>query len=304
MGIQQSNNTGTVIRDFLTNYLPQIRGMSSHTILSYRDSLKLLIKYLIEQKRISVSDLTIQNMGVNEVIDFLDHLEKNRGNGTGTRNIRLAAFHCFFRYLGGMYPEYLHQSQRVLSIPFKRTTNRTIDYIDFEEIMTILQTINRSTADGLRDYALLALMFNTGARVQEIVDLKTNDLQLSNPFSINIFGKGRKERRCPIWPETAKILRDYIENWGIDLREKAPVFLNHLGEPLTRFGIGYILKKYLQKAENIQQSLKKNAFILIVSDTAQPFIFSRQVLISALLLIGWGMLVSILPTGMSPWIWK
>src|SRR3972149_6546367 len=117
MGIKQSNNSGTVIRDFLTNYLPQIRGMSPHTILSYRDSLKLLIKFLIEQKHISVSDLTIQNMGVNEVID----------------------------------------------------------YIDFEEIMTILQTVNRSTADGFRDYALLALMFNTGARVQEIVDLKTND---------------------------------------------------------------------------------------------------------------------------------
>jgi len=187
----QSNTLGTALREFFYTYLSQLRGMSSHTILSYRDSLKLLLQFLAQQRNVSVSDLIIENIGIAEVIAFLDHLEINRHNGIGTRNIRLSAIHSFFRYVATISPEHLEQSQRILCIPFKHTTTRTVEYLEFEEIMTVLQVIDRHQADGRRDYALLALMFNTGARVQEIVDLKANDLQLSNPFSVRIFGKGR-----------------------------------------------------------------------------------------------------------------
>jgi site-specific recombinase XerD len=231
--------------------------MSSHTILSYRDSFKLLLVFLSQQKNIPVTDLTIENIGIAEIIAFLDYLERERKNGIGTRNIRLSALHSFFRYLAGMYPEHLDQSQRILSIPFKRMSTRTIDYLDFDEIMAVFKTVDRSKFDGRRDYALLWLMFNTGARVQEILDLKGNDLQLSKPFSVHIFGKGQKERICPIWSETAQILREYVEELGIDLRKPVPIFMNHLGRPLTRFGVRYILEKYLQKAASVQPSLKK-----------------------------------------------
>ena len=158
-----------------------------------------------------------------------------------------------------MYPDYLDQSQRILSIPFKRMSTHSIDYLEFDEIMAVFKAIDRSTFDGRRDCALLKLMFNTGARVQEIVDLKANDLQLSRPFSVYIFGKGQKERICPIWPETAQILREYTEEQGIDLRKPVTLFRNHLGRPLTRFGVRYILEKYLRKASLIQPSLKKKS---------------------------------------------
>jgi len=234
-----------------------MRGMSSHTILSYRDSFKLFLQFLSQQKKRAVSDLDIEGIGVGEVIAFLEHLEMNRHNGIGTRNIRLSAIHSFFRYLSGMYPEYLDKSQRILGIPFKRTSTRIVEYLEFEEVTAVIQAVDRSKANGRRDYALLSLMFNTGARVQEIVDLKANDLQLTKPFSVTIHGKGKKERICPLWPQTAHVVAEYVEERGIDFRKPASVFANYLGGPLTRFGIGYILAKYLRLAAVRRPSLKK-----------------------------------------------
>ena len=253
----QANVLGIALKDFFYSYLSELRGMSSHTILNYRDSIKLFLQFLIEQRNISLSELTIERIEPDEVISFLTYLEKTRGNGVGTRNIRLSALHSFFRYLASKYPEHLNLSQRILNIPFKRTSTQAVDYLEFKEVTALLKSIDRSEVNGRRDYALLLLMFNTGARVQEIVDLKAKDLQLSKPFMVHIFGKGRKERICPIWPETAGILREYLKEQKMDFREPRPIFLNHLGEPLTRFGIGYILKKYLHKAAKIQVSLKK-----------------------------------------------
>lgn len=257
MKTRETNILGVALKDFFYRYLPQLRGMSPHTILNYRDSLKLFLQFLIEQENISVSELTIEKIEPDEVIAFLNYLEKTRGNGAPTRNIRLAALHSFFRYLAGKYPQHLNLSQRILSIPFKRTNTQATQYLEFQEVMALLKSIDRSKANGRRDYALLLLMFNTGARVQEVVDLKTKDLELSKPFMVHIFGKGRKERICPIWPETAHMLREYLKEQEMDLRKPLPIFLNHTGEPLTRFGIGYIFKKYLHKAAKIQPSLKK-----------------------------------------------
>lgn len=253
----QGDILGIALKGFFSDYLPQLRGMSIHTIASYRDSLKLFLQFLVRQKGISIKKMTISKISPDEIIDFLGYLEKVRGNGIGTRNIRLSALHSFFRYFAGEYPEYLNLSQRILNIPFKRTSTRTIDYLEFEEIMTLLQSIDQSKADGRRDYALLLLMFNTGARVQEIVELKASDLYLSKPYKVYIFGKGRKERVCPIWPETGQVLRDYLEERGVDLRKPCPIFLNRFGQPLTRFGVGYILKKYVQKAADIHPVLKR-----------------------------------------------
>jgi len=245
------------IKGFFTDYLPKVRGSSPHTAHSYRDSIKLCLQFLAKRGNISVSDLRIVDVGVEEIIAFLDHLEENRHNQAGTRNSRLAALHSFFRYVAGIYPEVLDQCQRILNIPFKRTTSRTVDYLEFEEITTVLGSIDRSKQDGRRDHALLSLMFNTGSRVQELIDLKANDLQLTRPFSIRIFGKGRKERICPIWPETAHLLRQLLEERGIDAREPVTVFTNHMGKPITRFGIRYLLAKHLQNAASIRPSLGK-----------------------------------------------
>ncbi len=251
------NTLGATLWDFFSNYLPKLRGMRPHTILSYRDSLKLILLFVSEQECVSVSDLAVEDIGVPEVIAFLEYLEKDRSNGVGTRNIRLSAIHSFFRYLAAVHPEHLGQSQRILSIPFKRASTTSVEYLEFDEIIALLSSIDRCKPDGRRDYALLALMFNTGARVTEIVDLKANDLKLTRPYSVRIYGKGRKERICPIWEQTAQVLREHLEERGIDPREPVTVFTNHAGGPLTRFGVGYIIKKHLEKAAEAQPSLAK-----------------------------------------------
>jgi site-specific recombinase XerD len=255
MNKKKSNELGIALRGFFCDYLPQLKGMSPHTIHSYRDSLKIMLLFLSRDNG-SVDSLCFGDMTVNRIEAFLNHLETQRHNSTGTRNIRLSAVHSFFRYVATTFPEYLHLSQQILSVPFKRMRTRAIEYLEFEELEAVLDKVDRSKPDGRRDYALFTIMFNTGGRVQEIVDLKANDLQLSSPFSIHIFGKGRKERICPIWAKTAHVLHEYVEERGIDHRKPVTLFTNHLGTPLTRFGVRYILAKYIRKAAENHPSLK------------------------------------------------
>jgi site-specific recombinase XerD len=236
------------LRQYFIDHLPRVRGMSANTVHSYRDSTVLLLRFLASQRKCRVSDLDLTDIEPEHVIAFLAHLEEVRENSVTTRNVRLAAIHSFFRYVGTYHPEQLDRVQRILGIPFKRARQRVIEYLERAEIEVILSRISRARRDGRRDYALLATMFNTGARVQEIVDLRARDLQLIRPFQIRLFGKGRKERFCPLWPQTAQVLRDHCEERHLDLRSDARVFLNHREEPLTRFGIRYILAKHFDRA--------------------------------------------------------
>jgi integrase/recombinase XerD len=144
-----------------------------------------------------------------------------------------------------------------LGIPFKRAGQRAIHYLEYEEIDVVLKAVNRSTAQGCRDYALLATMFNTGGRVQEIADLRACDLQLTKPFQVRLFGKGRKERYCPLWPQTAAVLKAFCDQRNLDLRSENRVFLNHRGQPLTRFGIRHILSRCLVIACGNAPNLRK-----------------------------------------------
>ena len=232
------------LQDFFGNYLPQLRGMSPHTIASYRDSLVLLLRFIAVQKKLSVQHFDFPEISTAEVLAFLAYLEKERHNGATTRNVRLAAIHAFFRYLAGRHPDQLEYCQRMLGIPFKRARTRTIEYLEYEEIQQLLSCIDQSTLGGQRDYVLLASLFNTGARVQEILDLRAKDLRLTKPYQLRLFGKGRKERFCPLWPQTARVLRFFCTRRHIDLSSEERIFVNHRGEPLTRFGVRYILKKH------------------------------------------------------------
>ncbi len=238
------------LRHFFTDHLPRLRGMSPHTVRSYRDSLTLLLRFVIAHRRGGVDKLDVQDLTADRVIAFLQHLEDERGNSPTTRNVRLAAVHAFFRYLAGQQPDRLEHCQRVLGVPFKRTQSRTVDYLEYDEIQAVLSAVDRSTTDGRRDYALIATMFNTGARVQEFVDLRPCDLQLIRPFHARLFGKGRKERLCPLWPQTAELLLAFLAEHEIDTSSQKPLFRNHRGRPLTRFGVRYILAKYCDRARS------------------------------------------------------
>jgi integrase/recombinase XerD len=251
------NLLGAIIRDYFTDHLPRLRGSSPHTIHSYRDSIVLLLRYVAEQRRIPVAALDLADLDTARILAFLSHLEDRRNNGVATRNVRLAAIHAFFRFVASRNPEQLDLAQRVIAVPFKRAPHRAIDYLEYEEIDSILKAIDRTTLHGTRDYALLATMFNTGGRVQEIVDLRVRDLQLIKPFQVRLFGKGKKERYCPLWPETAAVLRSFCKQRQIELLPEAPLFVNHREQPLSRFGVRYILSRCLDAASEAAPTLAR-----------------------------------------------
>lgn len=257
MKARPPNALACMLRDFLGDHLPRLRGLSPHTILSYRDSLVLLLRFLASRKRGGVIALDLDDIGPDDVIAFLRHLEEDRGNAASTRNIRLAAIHAFFRFVASSHPERLEQCQRILGVPFKRFRTRPVEYLEYDEILAVLTTIDRSTKQGRRDYALLVTMFNTGGRVQEILDLRAQDLQLVRPHQLRLMGKGRKERICPLWAETAQLLKEFCAERQLDLRSSAPLFVNRQGEPLTRFGVRYILRKYFDRARQRLPSLSR-----------------------------------------------
>ena len=236
------------LHGFLTDFLPRQRALSPHTLQSYRDSLKLLLKFAAGKKG-DPSALTLEQLTVDQVMAFLHYLESQRNNRASTRNVRLSAIHSFFRYVGAQHPEHLAQTQRLLGIPFKRTETREIEHLEFAELQAVLDGIDRSAWAGRRDFTLLSLMFNIGSRVSEIVGLQAADLRLGEPPSIRLRGKGSRERICPLWPETARLLLELLEEQGMPLDRPAAVFRNRRGERLTRFGVRIILRKHVEKAK-------------------------------------------------------
>lgn len=243
------NALARVVHGFFGEYVPELRGLSRHTLLSYRDTLALLLRFVAKLRRCDPASLNLEAISPEAVLQFLDYLEKERHCRTSTRNVRLSGIHAFFRYVAIHAPECIEQAQRVLAIPFKRTETRLIEYLEHDEVSAILNSIERThDGCGVRDYALLALLFNTGARVQEIVDLNVVDLQLEAPPHVRLFGKGRKTRICPLWPQTAQVLKEFIAHTHLDLRSNSAVFRNQRGERLSRFGIRYILAKHCQRA--------------------------------------------------------
>jgi integrase/recombinase XerD len=251
------NSLGRSLRAFFADHLPRLRGLSPHTIGSYRDSLTLLLRFMQSHRARPIERLDLPDIDAADIVAFLDHLEQERNNTESTRNVRLAALHSFFRFAALEDPQQFERSQRILSIPFKRARQRIVDYLEYDELRAVFDAVDRSTRSGRRDYALLVTMFNTGARVQEVLDTRAHDLQLIKPFQVRLHGKGRKERICPLWPQTADVLREFCTENDVDLRTAAPVFLNARGRPLTRFGVRYIMAKYADRARPTCPTLER-----------------------------------------------
>jgi integrase/recombinase XerD len=242
---------GRHLHTFFNEYLTKHRNVSAHTILAYRDAVKLLLHFAATRFCKNVDALNLDELGVETVLMFLDHLEDERNNSLATRNARLAALHAFCRHIASCDPARFDFCQRILGIPFKRAPRPTTYYLEKEELEAILGSIDRSKPAGRRDYALLALAYQTGVRVAELVSIRACDLQLDQLPQVRIWGKGRKERLIPLWPTTATLIRDWIDERNIDSRGTDFVFVNMRGQPLTRWGVNYILKKYSRVAEAV-----------------------------------------------------
>jgi integrase/recombinase XerD len=244
------SDLGRALFRFFQEYLPTQRGVSVHTLRSYRDSVLLLLRHMAEDTHRRIEAFQLSDLTAERITRFLRHLETDRHNSIATRNARLAGLHTFARFLIANYPEHMASLQGVLGIPFKRGAKRVpIDYLEMKEVEALLGSIDRATPSGQRDYALFALMFNTGARVQEVLDLKVCDVRFDQPHQVRLCGKGNKVRLCPIWPRTAKLLQQLVSSAVSSSDESANrrLFLNRRGEPMTRFGVRYLLRKRLPK---------------------------------------------------------
>jgi len=238
------------LTNFLSKYLPGERGMSAHTISSYKFAFMLFISFMEQQKRINVRKLELKDITKESVVEFLDWLQSNRKCCAATRNVRLAALHSFFRFLQYQHPENISEWQRILSIKVKKSKKETINYLSVDGIKLLLEQPDTSIYKGRRDLAMLALMYNCGARVQEIIDLYPSSIRLNKPFTIKIIGKGNKARIVPMMEgESMHIRRYMMENKLLEVHSRTdPLFYNSRKEKLTRAGINSILKKYADMA--------------------------------------------------------
>jgi len=252
---QFPNSLARALQGFFADHLPRVRGTSPNTVRSYRDALALLLRFLAARSGRPVVLLDFGDVSTDGVLAFLDHLEAERGNSATTRNARLAAVHAFARFAAERHPEHLERCQRLLAVPFKRARTRIVEYLEADEVRAILDAPDKATPRGRRDHALFLTLFNTGARVQEVVDLRPCDLQLVRPLQVRLRGKGDKERLCPLWSQTAEVLRALLAEQSLDPAGASPLFRNRRREPLTRFGVRYLLCEHARSARSTAPTL-------------------------------------------------
>jgi len=235
---------------FLTDYLSGQRNLSTNTIKSYRDTYALLLLYLNDVHNIKPEKVSLNKMDSHMIEKFLIWLETDRKSSISTRNVRLAAIHAFFRYVQCEQPEMMFHCQKVIAIPFKKSQKPNIGYLSDESMAKLLKMPETSTANGRRDVVLLSTLYDTGARVQELINLTVRDVRFEKPAVVRLTGKGRKIRHVPIMEPSAKLLMQYLDEQKLTSAEKLnhPLFFNRQGEKLTRAGVAYILKKYAEQA--------------------------------------------------------
>lgn len=235
---------------YFSTYLPLTCGVSPNTCNSYRDAFKLLLLYFQEEKGVPANSIELRMLNRNLVSDFLDWLEAQRKVSVTTRNQRLAAMKAFAHYVQYRNPEYLENCTDIITMRPKKHEKPVIPFLTEDELKALLAQPDPSTRHGLRDLTLLSLLYDSGARVQEITDLQLKDIRLINPAMVTLTGKGRKARQVPLMKETCTLLDTYIRNFDLNSEPlTAPLFFNKKGEALSRYGITYILKKYVSKAE-------------------------------------------------------
>ena len=235
---------------YLMTYLPGTKGVSHNTVSSKRDAYILLLSFLQETQGLKPEAVDIPLITRDVVTAFLDWLETSRGSSISTRNIRLAAIKALFSYIQVQTPDYSYQCQQIQSIPRKKEPEHTLEYLSVDGVKAILDAIDQSTRDGLRDLALLSTMYDSAGRVQEIADLCACDFRKEKPCTLKLTGKGNKTRIIPLMKPTADLLSRYMEAFhaGYNGEKGIPMFPNRKKGKITRAGITYILNKYVEKA--------------------------------------------------------
>lgn len=244
------------LSQYLSAYLPGQRNVSPHTISSYRDTFKLFLTYC-KQSGLSIERLTFAQVDETLILVFLQWLEEKRNNGISTRNQRLACIHAFFRYVQTEHPVGLVTYQKILAIPMKKAPKPTVNHLTPDSLQLILAQPDLKTSGGRRDATLLSVLYDTGARVQELVDLRVRDVRLDPPPVLSLTGKGSKTRHVPLMSNTEAVLRQYmtenhlLQNSMLD----RPLFCNRQRRKMTREGVAFILNKYVSLARAVTSAI-------------------------------------------------
>jgi len=239
-----------LLSSFLTEYLCSQKNVSKNTISSYCDTFRLFLTYCRDNQSMHIEKIQISDFSAEIVNRFLDWLVTERGCSLSTRNQRLAAIHSFFKYAQGESPQSLAVCQNVLRVPFSKSPKQLMNYLSVDEMTRILSQPDMANTNGRRDMCFLCLLYDTGARVSEIISSKVRDVRLESPAKITLFGKGKKTREVPLLENTTQHLREYLKEQHLTTPDKLdyPLFFNHQRKPLSRTGATYILKKYTEAA--------------------------------------------------------
>lgn len=243
-----THDLAPLVTAFFLRHLPTERNASPHTIAAYRDTFKLLLRFVNQTTSRPAAALQVEDLTPDRILEFLTALETTRRNTIRTRNARLAAIHSFFRYVLDSDPALAAPCQRVLAIPRKKSAHPVLGYLSDTELAHLLAQIDRSTTTGERDYLLIALLYDTGARIQELLDLAPRDFRLTPPSFVRLRGKGQRERVSPVLPQTARVVTRFLTTTGRPLDDATSLLQNRHGQPLTRQGARYILAKYVKRA--------------------------------------------------------
>ena len=249
----KSSSLDSLLHAFFHEWMAKQRNLSPHTICSYRDTWKLFLQFAAKRQRREIAKLSLADLSASDVLAFLEYLEKDRKVSIGTRNCRLAALHSFFAFVAHREPLAIMQCTEIARIPVKKRSKPAMCYMDAEEIAAILREPDRSSVEGQRDHALLALLYNTGARIQEALDVCPRAIRFEPPAQIELLGKGRKSRICPLWPETVDVLKALLKRQP--RADDEPIFVNRYGQALGAAGVRFKLKQYVQAAAQHMPSL-------------------------------------------------
>ena len=244
------------VTTFFVRYLPDERNVSPNTTAAYRDTFKMLLRFMADAAERPAERLLVEDVTADRVLQFLTMLETQRQNTIRTRNARLAAIHSFFRYVLDTEPELAAPCQRVLVVPFKKAPHAEVGYLSDTEFAHLLAQVKRSAGAGERDYLLIALLYDTGARIQELLDLKPCDIRFAAPPFVRLRGKGRRERTCPLLTQTARLVSRFLSAAGRSAEDGTPLLQNRKGQRLTRHGAQYLLTKYVKLARITMPQLK------------------------------------------------
>lgn len=248
------------LTEFLSGYLKSQKNASKNTIHSYRDAFKLLIQYCREEKGIPAERITMDTLSSEMIINFLGWLETERNSSISTRNQRLAAIHSFFRYAQSEDPSGIFQFKKVIAIPIKKAKAKTVEHLSPDAVKLLLEQPDKYTPKGRRNLTLMSVLYDTGTRVQELIDIRVCDVILEAPAVIVLTGKGRKTRRVPIMKNTVSLLQNYLlenklaEPW----KNEYPLFTNNQRHKLTKEGISYIIARYVESARKISTIVPRN----------------------------------------------